>query len=379
MSNWKELSDRLESMMEECAREDTRNFAGGIPVIQPAYSDFYFGLWPDDYYFPVKICPRLLSDETAEKLFSFLTEHVAGQEVLPDRVEESGHCVFQPGLENSPHGRLMPLHLPAAWARLVTYLYERTGSVAERNAWAGIFARSFERVRFENGLPFLADDEFQVGFGFFDTVGLQGNDLMSAVVLKRGYERAAELFQEVLPAQKISAWRSAAASIAEHLKRLLSPEGWFFSDSAGCRQFSAWPNGLIYGEKYLSAKVKEGIRTKIWAERDTLIFRGMTRQNADRCWRQMNPIWTSPTGIYMDGGFWAVGTGYILRCLADTDEKFARRTVEEMIDNLAKLDCPEWIDADAGRTGGKKFMMSLAIPLGAVRAIEGNTELIELF
>lgn len=300
--------------MAECASADTKNFEGEIPVIQPAYSDFYFGLWPDDYYFPVKTSPELLSDETANKLFCFLTEHVASQAVLPDRVEESGHCVFQPGREDSPHGRLMPMHLPAAWARLVSYLYER----------------------------------------------------------------AAKLFQTALPERAI-VWQKCAVGIAENIWRLQSDEGWFLSDSVGCRQFSAWPNGLIYGEDYLSKETKEQIRAKIWAERETLICRGMTRQNADSKWKQMNPVWPFSTGVYMDGGYWAVGTGYILRCLADLDENFARRTVEEMIDSLSAMDFPEWMDAKGERFGGKKFMMSLAIPLAAVRAIENDSQLVELF
>lgn len=364
--------------MAECASADTKNFEGEIPVIQPAYSDFYFGLWPDDYYFPVKTSPGLLSDETANKLFCFLTEHVASQAVFPDRIEESGHCVFQPGREDSPHGRLMPMHLPAAWARLVSYLYERTGNRANLDKWSRIFCRSFEQVRLEAGLPYLADNEFQVGFGFFDTVGLQGNDLMSSIVLKRGYERAAKLFQTALPERAI-AWQKCAVDIAENIWRLQSDEGWFLSDSVGCRQFSAWPNGLIYGEDYLSKETKEQIRAKIWAERETLICRGMTRQNADSKWKQMNLVWSFSTGVYMDGGYWAVGTGYILRCLADSDENFARRTVEEMIDSLSAMDFPEWMDAKAERFGGKKFMMSLAIPLAAVRAIENDTQLVELF
>lgn len=43
-----------------------------------------------------------------------------------------------------------------------------------RLRWRGVIARSIDQLRFEDGLPSLAED--QVGFGFFDTVALQGQD-----------------------------------------------------------------------------------------------------------------------------------------------------------------------------------------------------------
>ncbi len=95
-------------------------------------------------------------------------------------------------------------------------------------------------------MPYLSDTELQVAFGFFDTVGLMGNELMTAVFLMHGYKNAAELFDGISPKTRIKEWYAHAESIKNNLDILFNKEGGYHvSDTVSCRQFNAWGNGLM--------------------------------------------------------------------------------------------------------------------------------------
>lgn len=365
----------LRAELKRLAAETKVAFGDGLRVSQPSAPGHYRGLWPDDWYFPHKVLPELISDVEARRLFAFLTDHIERAPVLPDRIEPDGHLVFQPGAESRPHGKLMPVHLPAAWLRLVRYLHGRTGDTALKERWRGVIDRSVDKLVLRDGLPFVSDVEPQVAFGFYDTVGLQGNELMTSVVLEKGLRHAVPLFGGDL-GRKCAA---IADSIAARIVRLRSAEGWYLSDTIGCRQFSAWSNGLLYGAGYLPAADRTRIREAIWARRGELALRGQVRHAAEP-WRRMNPVWQGrPVGTYMNGGYWAVGTAYALKALYDRDRGFALATLRAMLADLRKTDFAEWTDAEGTRLGARKFLMSAALPLAAVRAILRGGDLLDEF
>lgn len=369
------LENELRGELKRLAAETKVEFGDGLWVSQPSAPGHYCGLWPDDWYFPHKAMPELISDDEAKQLFEFLTVHIENAPVLPDRIESGGHLVFQPGSESRPHGRLMPMHLPAAWLRLVRYLYERTGDVGLKERWRGVIGRSVDRLVFRDGLPFVSDAEPQVAFGFYDTVGLQGNELMTSVVLERGLRHAGPLFGGNL-GRKCAA---LADGIAAHITALRSAEGWYLSDTIGCRQLSAWSNGLLYGAGYLPQADRARIRETLWTKRGELVFRGQVRHAAEP-WRLMNPVWKDrPSGTYMDGGYWAVGTACTFAAFYDLNHEYAIQMLRDMLVDLRRTNFAEWTNAGGDRLGACKFLMSVALPLVAVRAVRSGGSLLDEF
>ena len=351
---------------------DTKHcFGGSVRITMPS-SGTYYGLWPDDWLFPNKLVPELLSDAEAHELFRFLTNHIADLRQLPDRIEPSGHCIFQPGAENCPHGTLMPAHLPAAWIRLVRYLHQRTGDTALVERWRDVIARSIDQLRFEDGLPSLA--EGQVGFGFFDTVGLQGQDLMCAVVLAKAFADAETLFGGELG----SRCRGLEEGIRANIVRLRTSEGWYLSDSIGCRQFSPWSNGLLYSSGLIGVADRRSVCERIWADREKVVRYGMVR-HAPEPWRKMKRVWTGAEGTYMNGGYWSVGTAFAFAALYDRNPAYAAALAREMLENLRQTDYAEWVDADRSRQGAHKFLMGVALPLAAIEAVLAGRDLVSYF
>ena len=367
------IARELRVELGRAAAAAKRPFGEGLSVTMPS-DGTYYGLWPDDWYFPNALLPALLSDADAKTLFEFLTVHIENLDQLPDRIEPSGHCVFQPGAESHPHGTLMPAHLPAAWIRLVKHLYARTADEALKNRWRGVIGRSVAKLRFEGGLPYLSDTESQVGFGFFDTVALQGNDLMCSVVLEKAFADAATLFGGELGER----CRTLADGIRANIRRLRSPEGWYLSDSVGCRQFSPWSNGLLYSSGLVGEEDRLAIRERIWADRDKLVKFGMVR-HAPEAWRKMKPVWTSGEGAYMNGGYWSVGTAYAFAALYDRDPAAAAAIAREMLANLRKTDFAEWVSSDLSRQGAHKFLMGIALPLAAIESTIRGRSLFDWF
>lgn len=365
------VARELRADLVRVAADTKKPFGEGVLITMPS-AGTYFGLWPDDWLFPNKLAPELLSDAEAKALFRFLTDHIADLQQLPDRIEPSGHCVFQPGAENCPHGKRMPAHLPAAWIRLVRYLRDRTGDTALVERWRGVIARSIDQLRFEDGLPFLAED--QVGFGFFDTVALQGQDLMCATVLYKAFADAETLFGGELGAK----CRGLADGIRANIVRLRTPEGWYLSDSLGCRQFSPWSNGILYSSGLVGEADRRAIRERVWADRAKLVKFGMVRHAPD-AWRKMKPVWTGGEGAYMNGGYWSVGTAYAFAALYDRDPASAAALAREMLENLRRTDYAEWVDAERARQGAHKFLMGLALPLAAIEAVLEGRDLISYF
>ena len=367
------VARELRADLVRIAAETKRRFGEGLFVTMPS-AGTYYGLWPDDWLFANKLAPELLSDDEARTLFRFLTDRIEDLPQLPDRIEPSGHCVFQPGAEDHPHGTLMPAHLPAAWIRLVRYLRDRTGDRALVERWRGVVARSVDRLRFEEGLPFLSDTESQVGFGFFDTVALEGQDLMCATVLHKAFSDAEALFGGELGAK----CRRFADGIRANVVRLRSPEGWYLSDSIGCRQFSPWSNGLLYSSGLVGETDRRAIRERIWSARDAVVRFGMVR-HALEPWRKMKPVWTAGEGTYMNGGYWSVGTAFAFAALYDRDPSYAAALAREMLENLRRTDFAEWVDGERSRQGAHKFLMGLALPLAAIEAVLADGSLISYF
>ena len=365
------VARELRADLVRVAADTKKPFGEGVLITMPS-AGTYYGLWPDDWLFPNKLAPELLSDAEAKTLFRFLTDNIAALLQLPDRIEPSGHCVFQPGAENCPHGKRMPAHLPAAWIRLVRHLRDRTGDMALVERWRGVIARSIDQLRFEDGLPFLAED--QVGFGFFDTVALQGQDLMCSVVLYKAFADAETLFGGELGAK----CRGLADGIRANIVRLRTPEGWYQSDSLGCRQFSPWSNGILYSSGLVGEADRRAIRERVWADRAKLVKFGMVRHAPD-AWRKMKPVWTGGEGTYMNGGYWSVGTAYAFAALYDRDPASAAALAREMLENLRRTDYAEWVDAERSRQGAHKFLMGLALPLAAIEAVLEGRDLIAYF
>jgi hypothetical protein len=369
--------DALREPLRAMLARSTVTFDGGLRLHSPSVSATYRGIWPDDFLYAMLVQPGLYTPEQLTGIAQFLTHSIADLECVPDRVEADGMPVMQPGGLRSPHALHMPLHLPAAWVRLLDYLEQWGAVIPRKDDWARVIQRSIERVPFACGLAYIDPQHPGVGFGFHDPEAITGFELMSSLVLQRGLERAARLFAGCIEPAVIARWARLAAGIRANLYRLFDEaQGAFLAGSKDCRQVNVWANGLAYW------MVEPALRARIGAyylaNREHIFHQGFTRQIAEPGGWQRH-LAEAPVGHYTNGGYWAVGTGWVLPALADQDRGFAAQLAREFVQTVTRLDAPEWITADGSGGGASGFIAALAMPLMALQCVLEQRPLSDFF
>ena len=368
----------LNSHLTAYIAKATYHHPDGFTFINPCTDKTYIGFWPDDCLYPYLAQPEIFNPDNGAKLLAFLTNSIVDLPYVPDRVEPDGSAVMSPGPKGAPHTDRMPHHLPAAWTRVLGYFKQWGVAIPQKENWARVIARSFEQVPFENGLVYNDPQNPNVGYGFHDTVAITGMELMSSIVLCRGLERAAELFADTADTATVQKWRAQAQAIRDNLCRLYHENiGGYVAGSVDCRQFSVWGNGLAY---WLSSLSQRKAIAATWLKHADAIFRyGFTRQIPEaNGWQRMLMPGYAP-GQYMNGGYWPVGTAYVIGALAEHHADFAARLAEELAENVARFDCAEWVSPDGTECGARGFIGSLALPVIALRAAIDGVPLANVF
>jgi len=269
----------------------------------------YLDLWPDDFLFPLIVCPELADKDSLSGTATFLTDSIVDLNVVPDRIEPNGFPWMSPGIE--PLSLRMPMHLPAAWVRVLRYFESRGVKIPRKDAWARIITRSFDVIPYSMGL-------------------------------------------------------AQAERIKTNLFRLYDDRlGGFVAGSKQCRQLDVWGNGIVYG--LADEKQRQSI-VRFFKDNQDLIFKyGFARQVADeKGWEKT--VWPIKFGHYTNGGHWPSGTGWVLPAIYDKDDDFAKQLMTELLENLPKFEFTEFVAID-GELGAFPFCMSVAVPMLAVKCI----------
>jgi hypothetical protein len=194
---------------------------------------------------------------------------------------------------------------------------------------------------------------------------------MTSLVIKRGLERAAALFENDLPAATIADWKTKAQRIGENVHRLFDAKvGGFVGSTKAGRGFDVWGNGLAW--PLATPEQRKVIAATLEKHRADIFALGCTRQTP-------YPDGWPGTQVkgYQNQGFWATGTGFVLPALAEADPDFALRHTQDLVDNMEKIKRHEFIDA-AGKPGGPaEFLASLSMPLMGLRAILNGRPLLD--
>ena len=192
---FKMLLEILRKQLVDSFEKSKVVFDNNLLLHSPCISETYRGIWPDDFLYPLMVQPGLYDREKLNQIAGFLTNSIVDLECFPDRVEADGMPVMQPGALSHPHARVMPVHLPAAWVRLIDNLEKMGATIPAKDDWARVFKRSIDTISFSCGLAYIDPQIPRVGFGFHDPEAITGFELMSSLVLHFGLKRAARLFK----------------------------------------------------------------------------------------------------------------------------------------------------------------------------------------
>lgn len=352
-------------------------FDNNLLLHSPCISETYRGIWPDDFLYPLLVQPGFYDREKLTQIAGFLTNSIVDLECFPDRLEADGMPVMQPGGLSRPHACVMPLHLPAAWVRLIDSLEKMGATIPRKDDWARIFKRSIDIVPFACRLAYIDPQNPRVGFGYHDPEAITGFELMSSLVLHFGLKRAAGLFKGHIEESEITRWTRLSDGIINNLYRLFDKEqSAFFAGSKDCRQINVWANGLAYW--LVKPDVQKTIAEYYYRNRKAIFLKGFTRQIAEpEGWQRH--FFPSTVGSYTNGGFWSVGTGWVLPAIAGQNPGFALEIAQELVDNLVKYEFREYISAEGTGGGAVGFLAAIAVPMMGIMAIVENRPFSDFF
>jgi hypothetical protein len=364
---FKVLYDKLRPQMLDSLEKSKVTFGKSLLIHSPDKSRYYNGLWPDDFLYPMLVEDGLYEKEMLTAIASFLTDSIVDLEVFPDRIESDGMPVMQPGVLARPHAHKMPLHLPAAWIRLIDNLEHWGAEISRKEDWATIFKRSIDSISFSGGLAYVDPQHPHVGFGFHDPEAITGFELMSSLVLFFGLKRAAHFFKGYIKEEEIKKWQRLSEGIPKNLWRLFDEEkGAYLAGSKDCRQINVWANGLAYW--ITTPDIQKSIVQFYKDNRHAIFYKGFTRQIAEPGGWQRHLV-PHEVGMYTNGGFWSVGTGWILSAIADQDPGFAIEIARELVETLAETGYSEYISSTGSGAGAAGFLAALAVPMMGLKAI----------
>ncbi len=345
----------------------------GYALIRPCSSKWYNGLWHDDFTWPMIGYPELQKGPELNDAVRFVTRASLDLPTVPDRVEYDGTPIMSPGGgDNRPMSESMPLHLPSAWVRLLSYAAKAGCAIPEKERWAQLIKRSYQQVPFAFDLVYSNPQRSIVGFGFMDSIRLTGLDLMTSLVTIRGLERSAELFKGAIDDETIKQWKRQAAKIRKGITRLFDEKiGGFMGASRKGRAFSVWGNGLGWS---LADKNQQKIIARTFTEKWSKIFlQGCTRQvPGPKGWPG-----TDRGVTYQNGGYWGTGTGFVLPAIADFDAPKALALAKELLANFEKIKYAEYLQQDGAPAGPMEFLGTVSMPMVGLRAIIENKPLLD--
>lgn len=368
-----ELLIKLEGCLNDLLKQSMVPFhyrGNDLYLHSSSVSTTYRGIWPDDFLYPMLINPGMYNRKKLNDIAAFLTDSIVGLDCFPDRIESDGMPVMVPGPLQHPQGHSMPLHLPGAWIRLIDYLEKWGAIIPRKEAWGRVFQRSMEMVPFSCGLAYNDPQYPGVGFGFHDTEAITGFVLISSMDLYFGLKRAIRLFAGHVKESWITYWKQIAQRVPDNLYRLYDKrQGAFFAGSKDCRQVDVWGNGLAYW--MVAPDIQKGIVRYFLRNRELIFNGGFTRQITESGGWQRHLV-DGKAGSYVNGGFWSVGTGWVLPAIANQDRYLAAEIGNEMVDTLIKNNFREWIAKDGTGGGASGFVTSVAVPMMGLKAIIEN-------
>jgi len=362
-------------LVEECRRllrECQVQGHDGTVLYTPDAQKHYNALWTRDFCYMVEGAGRLIPVEDIAGGIDYLLAGQREDGAIPDRVEPDGTPVYCAGPKGSPLGSRPPTDNPQFLVKLVSEYLALTSDLDFVESRLDALWRGLASVPTSGeGAAYVDPASPHSGYGFTDTVAKTGAEYFSTLLLWEAWHLMGQM------ARKLEDHDLAhdAYEQAERVRRTLAQ---FWDDELGmmraamydCRQLDLW--GSAYAVRL--GAVGSGQRRRIarfFADLyDSCVLRGYVRHLvAGQYWeRLLIPV---PHDTYQNGGYWAVPSGWVARCLLSSDSpELASKLVTDLIAEFRREGACEWIGEQECALPG--YVASATLLLDSVKAEKGR-------
>ena len=341
----------------------------GITLISPGGN--YPALWTRD--FAMSLDCGLISAEEILPQFRLLARcqngdkerHLPSGGIIPpfsivDHVNLSGGAVFYPGTYSSgddqgcpPWGPLPPADDHFYFVHIAHVLWKmlgQTGFLEEKIEGMSLFdrvERAFASPESDakTGAIIATKERRAVGFGFQDSVYLQGAMSFATLLRYRAAKQLSELCRAKDRPRSAAKYEVIARCIVANIERVFllpaAQDGWLRAATEIGRQPDVWATLFALHLGVLSRKsatrARKTIAAAVRAPGNTVEYQGAIRHVPSDRYFKPGQCWESGgTGVntYQSGAFWHTPTGWLVEALQRVDSELAREVSDRFIEHL---------------------------------------------
>jgi hypothetical protein len=382
----------------------------GITLITPGGN--YPALWVRDFAMsldcgligPAEILPqlRLIAQcQSGEKERRLQSGGIIPPFAIADHINFDGKPVFYPGTYSSgedqgapPWGPLPPIDDHFYFIHIAYALWRDTGDtnfLDEQINGLRLFdrlVRAFQSPASDpiTGASVTDKERRAVGFGFQDSVHLEGAMSFATLLRYRAAQQLADLAAATGKVVLAEKFRNTADRIAQHCAAVFSDpkkrDGWLLAATTVGRQPDVWATLFALHLKVLPVeaadRARDTLAAAVRAPANTIEYQGAVRHVPSDRYFRVNQCWEAGgTGIntYQSGAFWHTPTGWLIEALQPVDPVLAREVYDRFLSHLRQGDFRRgggrgapWECFGIGMAGAQNpvYMTSVTLPLSII-------------
>ena len=296
---------------------------------------------------------------------------LAGQRedgVIPDRVEADGTAVYCAGPKDAPLGSRPPTDNAQFLVKLVSAYLKLSDDLPFSQQRMDALLRGLESV------PTSGDGAVRVdpasphsAYGFTDTVAKTGEVLFSTLLLWEAWRLLAGLCKRIEDHEAAHDAYERADEVAQALPKFWDEEfGMLLAATYECRQLDLWGSAYAVRIGAVTSRQRQAIGAFFADLYHDCTLRGYVRHLvAGQYWERM--LADVPHDTYQNGGYWAVPSGWVARCLLSSSEpELAALLIEELLGEFREGGVCEWVSETERALPG--YVVSAALLLDSVKA-----------
>ena len=214
------------------------------------------------------------------------------------------------------------------------------------------------------GLVHISDNGWdRCPYGFTDSVRKQGDVLFCSLLYVGASRQLADLLVVADRPADVRKWRAEASRVSESVRTVFwdASIGLFRAATVRCKEPDIWGSAFAV---YLGVATREqsiSVARYFKSHYDEIVYRGQIRHLPGGVYWEA----ACEKDRYQNGGFWATPTGWFVYTLDFVDPPLADRTVVDMVRELTKNGCQEWVFRD--QKSVSNYVVSVALPIAGIR------------
>ncbi|MFB3785553.1 MAG: hypothetical protein ACE15F_04210 [bacterium] len=354
----------LKSTSTRMIQESRRPMADGTAAFPPQVGKGYEAFWLRDYAYMLE--GNLAAFENRElieacRLFvKSMREDGAGV----DCVRFDGTPIYKPGMGGmgeNPVADGSQFTIKVAW-----YTYHKTRDRALVREIIGRLVQCLNACprHPESGLVYIdpSREYDRCPYGFTDTVRMKGETLFCSLLFVEAARELAGLLRVADRNREAEEWLAESHRVAAKIRRIFwdNEIGLFRAATVQCREPDIWGSAYAVYTGIADTEQSKRIAAYFADHYSELTQHGQVRHTpAGVYWEAANP-----RDEYQNGGYWATPSGWFAYTLNLADPQKADRLIVELVNDLQKRNCPEWIFNERTQLPG--YNASAALPIAGI-------------